>query len=154
MKKLATLINSALLCLSLAAPAFAQNIGIDKPAEAKITDLGRLISTGISVVIIVSGILVFVYLVWGGIEWLTSGGDKGKVEAARNRIVSALVGLAIIAASWALVRIIGYFFGIGAGLSGPLTNPKPFQKNQPLAPRSSQQGVATLLGITCVIRNL
>ncbi len=126
MKKLAALINSALLTLTLATPAFAQGtVGFEKPAEAKITDLGRLISTGISVVIIVSGILVFVYLVWGGIEWLTSGGDKGKVEAARNRIVNALVGLAIIAASWALVRIIAYFFGVEAGLS-TFTIPKPY----------------------------
>lgn len=128
MKKLATLINSALLSLTLATPAFAQGtgtVGFEKPAEAKITDLGKLISTGISVVIIVSGILVFVYLVWGGIEWLTSGGDKGKVESARNRIVSALVGLAIIAASWALVRIIAYFFGVDAGLS-TFTIPKPY----------------------------
>ncbi|MBI2325886.1 hypothetical protein HYU91_00700 [Candidatus Collierbacteria bacterium] len=78
-----------------------------------------------SVVIIVSGILVFVFLVWGGIEWLTSGGDKTKVENARNRIVSALVGLAIIAASWALVRIIAYFFGVDAGLS-TFTIPKPY----------------------------
>ena len=128
MKKLATLINSALLSLTLATPAFAQGtgtVGFEKPAEAKITDIGKLISTGISVVIIVSGILVFVFLVWGGIEWLTSGGDKGKVENARNRIVSALVGLAIIAASWALVRIIAYFFGVDAGLS-TFTIPKPY----------------------------
>jgi hypothetical protein len=128
MKKLATLINSALLSLTLATPAFAQGtgtVGFEKPAEAKITDIGKLISTGISVVIIISGILVFVFLVWGGIEWLTSGGDKTKVENARNRIVSALVGLAIIAASWALVRIIAYFFGVDAGLS-TFTIPKPY----------------------------
>ncbi len=127
MKKLASLISSALATLTLATPALAQGgtVGFEKPAEAKITDLGRLISTGISVVIIISGILVFVFLVWGGIEWLTSGGDKGKVEAARNRIVNALVGLAIIAASWALVRIIAYFFGIEAGLS-TFTIPKPY----------------------------
>ena len=79
----------------------------------------------VSIALLLAGLILFVYLVWGGIEWLTSGGDKGKVEAARNRIVSALVGLAIIAASWALVRIIGYFFGIEAGLS-TFTIPKPY----------------------------
>lgn len=126
MKKLATLINSALLTLSLATPVLAQNIGMDKPVEAKITDLGRLISTGVSVIIIISGILVFVFLVWGGIEWLTSGGDKTRTQSAQSRITNALVGLAIIAASWALVRIIAYFFGVESGISGPLTIPKPY----------------------------
>ncbi len=126
MKKLATLANSAALTLALATPALAQNIGVGKPEEAKITDIGRLVSTGVNVAIIISGILVFVYLVWGGIEWLTSGGDKGKTEGAKNRITAALVGLAIIAASWALVRIISYFFGVDAGLNGTLSIPRPY----------------------------
>ncbi len=126
MKKLASLANAALMSLTLATPAFAQNIGIERPEQARIQDLGKLISTGVSVVIILSGILVFVYLVWGGIEWLTSGGDKGKTESARNRITAALVGLAIIASSWALVRIIAYFFGVESGIGGALTIPRPY----------------------------
>lgn len=127
MKKLTAVISSAVATLTLATPAFAQyNIGVSQPEQVKITDLGRLISTGISVAIILAGILVFVFLVWGGLEWIMSGGDKGKVEAARNRIVNALVGLAIIAASWALIKIIGYFFGIQAGIGGPLNIPKPY----------------------------
>ena len=126
MKKLAALTSAALGLLAQATPAFAQNIGVTQPTEAKITDLGRLVSTGVSVVIIVSGILVFVYLVWGGLEWLTSGGDKGKTESARNRITAALVGLAIIAASWALVQIIGYFFGVQTALGGSFTIPRPY----------------------------
>lgn len=129
MKKIATAVSSTLATLAAATPVLAQNIGVGKPEQAHITDIGRLISSGINVVIIISGILVFIFLVWGGIEWLTSGGDKGKTEAARNRITAALVGLAIIAASWALVRIIAYFFGVDAGLTsgGTLTIPRPFQ---------------------------
>ncbi len=126
MKKFAALTSAALGLLMSVSPSLAQNIGIEKPNEAKIQDLGKLISTSVSVVIILSGILVFVYLVWGGLEWLTSGGDKTKTENARNRITAALVGLAIIAASWALVQIIGYFFGVQAGIGGSLTIPKPY----------------------------
>lgn len=127
MKKLASIASSAVALLTLATPVFAQyNIGVTQPEQVRITDLGRLISTGISVAIILAGILVFVFLVWGGLEWIMSGGDKGKVEAARNRIVNALVGLAIIAASWALIRIIGYFFGVQAGIGGPLQIPRPY----------------------------
>lgn len=126
MKKLATLINTAALSLSMATPAFAQVIGVGKPAEAKITDIGRLVSTGISVAIVVSGILVFIFLVWGGLEWIMSGGDKTKTENARNRITAALVGLAIVAASWALVRIIAYFFGVEGGLESGFQIPKPY----------------------------
>lgn len=127
MKKIAALVSSTVATLTLAAPVFAQStINVGKPSEVQIVDLGKLISSGISVAIILAGILVFVFLVWGGLEWIMSGGDKGKVEAARNRIVNALVGLAIIAASWALIKMITYFFGVTTGIGGSLNIPKPY----------------------------
>ena len=98
--------------MSLIPQAYAASLDIIKPSNMKITDIGKLISSAISVAFIVAGILTFVFLVIGGIEWLTSGGDKTKTEQARNRITAALVGLAIIAASWALMQLISAFFGI------------------------------------------
>ncbi len=64
--------------------------------------------------IIFAGILVFVYMVWGGVEWLTSGGDKAKIESARAKITNALIGVAIIAASYAIWIVVLTFFGINA----------------------------------------
>ena len=100
--------------MSLISQALAAGgtIGVPQPTGMKITDIGVLISRGISVAFIVAGILTFAFLVMGGIEWLTSGGDKTKTETARNRITAAVVGLAIVAASWALMKLIAYFFGV------------------------------------------
>jgi hypothetical protein len=100
-------------------------IGVPQPTGMKITDIGVLISRIISVTFIVAGILTFAFLVFGGIEWLTSGGDKSKTESARNRITAAVVGLAIVAASWALMQLISYFFGVDV-FSGNITIPKPY----------------------------
>ena len=113
--------------LSLIPTAWAApEIGVPKPDQVRITDLGRLVASAISVAILIAGILVFVYLVWGGIQWITSGGDKGKTEEARNRITSALVGLAIVAASWALIKIIAYFFGVQGVFEGGVPIPRPY----------------------------
>ncbi len=76
------------------------------------TCVGPLISNAISVAFIVAAIATFVYLVIGGIEWLTSGGDKTNIEKARNRITAALIGLAIVAASYAIYILVLDFFGI------------------------------------------
>lgn len=76
------------------------------------TCVGPLISNAISVAFIVAAIATFVYLVIGGIEWLTSGGDKTNIEKARNRITAALVGLTIVAASYAIYMLVLNFFGI------------------------------------------
>lgn len=111
MKKIASLTSLVTLALS-ATPAFAQNLGIPKPPGFQIEDLGLFVSKLVGAALIISAILVFVYLVWGGIQWITSGGDKGKTEEARNRITAALVGLAIVAAAWAVIQLVTYFFGI------------------------------------------
>jgi hypothetical protein len=64
--------------------------------------------------IIIGGIALFVMLVAGGIEYLTSGGDKAKLESAQKRITSAVIGVAIIASSFAIWKLALYFFGIDA----------------------------------------
>lgn len=128
MKKVLALASSTLTYLSITAPAFAQNIGVELPNQAKITDLGYLISTAINVVIIVAGIIVFVMLVWGGIAYMISGGDKTKTEEARNRITYALIGLAIVAAAWALTVVINTFFGTGAGVGNTFNIPPAYQE--------------------------
>ena len=76
------------------------------------TCIGNFISNMVDLGIMVAGFAVLVYLVWGGIEWITSAGDKTKTEVARNRISNAITGLAIVVISWALWKIILYFFGI------------------------------------------
>ena len=50
-------------------------------------------------------LLVFMYLIWGGIDWITSGGDKGKTEGARNKITAAVIGLIVLAAAYAILQI-------------------------------------------------
>jgi hypothetical protein len=76
------------------------------------TCIGNFISNMVGMGIIVAGIAVLAYLVWGGIEWITSAGDKTKTESAQKRLTNAIVGLAIVVVSWALWKIVLYFFGV------------------------------------------
>ena len=103
----------------------AADITIGQPTNVKITDLGQLISAAVGTLLIISALLAFVFLILGGIQWITSGGDKGKTEEARNRITAALVGLAIVAAAWAIVQLISTFFGIDI-FGGTKTLPKAY----------------------------
>jgi hypothetical protein len=76
------------------------------------TCIGNLVSNGVSIAFIVAAIAFFVFLVVGGLEWLTSGGDKTKIEQARSMISNALIGLTIIAVSYAVFTLVLDFFGI------------------------------------------
>jgi hypothetical protein len=97
----------------LATPVFAQDIGIpsDISNTFQITDISTFIGAILQLMFIIAGILVFVFLVWGGVQWITSGGDKAQTQAARDRITAALVGLAIVALAYAITRLLELFFG-------------------------------------------
>lgn len=74
-----------------------------------------LISQGISAILglmtVAAGIwFIFMFLI-GGYTWMTSFGDKHKLEEARNRIVNALIGLVIVVSAWGITALAGKFFG-------------------------------------------
>lgn len=103
----------------------APDLSIGKPDNVAITNIGTLIQGIVQGAIVVAALLVFMFLIWGGIQWITSGGDKGKTQEARDRITAALVGLAVVASAWAIMLIISYFFGINI-LDGNITPPRAY----------------------------
>jgi len=106
--------------MKLISPLYAQDSLVPINTEINRTNffgykcIGDLISKGVDLIIIVSGVSFFVLLVWGGVEWMTAGSDKGHVENAQKRITNALIGLTIVAAAWAIWNIALTFFGIEA----------------------------------------
>jgi succinate dehydrogenase/fumarate reductase cytochrome b subunit len=74
--------------------------------------VGSLISSIVGVIFIFGFCLALLYLLLGGIQWITSGGDKAGLEGARNKITNAIIGLVILGASWAIFTLVGSFFGI------------------------------------------
>ncbi len=70
------------------------------------SDPNSLIKNGVNTVFVVAAAIVFAYLVWGAISWITSGGDKSKVEVARNRITSAVIGLLVLVSVWAIFNLV------------------------------------------------
>ncbi len=84
------------------------------PGTGFATSIGGLLNGVLSFVMVIAALLVFFYLIWGGIEWITSGGDKGKTENARNKITAAVIGLIVLAASYAILQLILNFLGFGS----------------------------------------
>lgn len=74
-------------------------------------ELGTLISNLIAVAIIIAALMTFFYLILGGLQWLTSGGDKAGIEQARSRITSAFIGLFLVMAAWVIMTLTADFFG-------------------------------------------
>ena len=90
-----------------------------------INDFGKLVSAIVGTLLIVAALLAFLFLILGGIQWITSGGDKAGMEAARNKITHAIVGLIIVGAAWAIMILVQNFLGITI-IGGSVSFPKPF----------------------------
>lgn len=91
--------------------------GIDIGPQGQFAQLGSLtpaslVSGAIRLILMVAALLFFFMLVIGGIQWIVSGGDKAKSEESRKRITSALVGLAIVFAAWAIAQLINTLFNV------------------------------------------
>lgn len=73
---------------------------------------GSFLSGILSAVMVIAVLLVLLYLLWGAIEWITSGGDKGKTEKARDKMTQAVIGLIVLAASLTIIALAQSFLGI------------------------------------------
>jgi len=71
---------------------------------------GSLVGGIIAILLAIVTIGSLAVLIWGAIQWISSGGDKAKVEAARNTIIAAVVGLVIAFLAFAIVNVILFIF--------------------------------------------
>jgi uncharacterized protein YacL len=123
-KKLFVPISGLFTYLSLPLLAFAQTpVSIDPcvtgtTGVAKVLcglgedQAGTTIRNVVVFLVIVAVLFALIYLLYGGIKWITSKGEKTEVEAARNHIVAAILGLIVVMLAVFILSIILSAFGI------------------------------------------
>ncbi len=124
------------------------------PGSVAETTLEQIIQFAITFLFATGVIFAIAFLIYGGIRWIISGGNKEKVEAARGHIVAAIVGLVIIAAAFlifaAIFQILGARNPITEGLCIPTLQhpfcPTPTPTPPPATPTATPS--AELTGTT------
>ena len=71
-----------------------------------------LIKSLIGLSFVLASIIFIFILIMGAIQWISSGGDKGAVQSAQGKITNAVIGLVILFSLFALLRVVGDFFGL------------------------------------------
>lgn len=126
MKKVSAALGTLSLLAYSALPAFAQ-VQIDPCASGRSgggtnfealcnlnsSSIPRIVQTVVTVLLIAAVLIALFFLIWGGIRWITSGGDKGKVEEARKHIVAAIIGLIVAFLAYFILQVVLGFFGLG-----------------------------------------
>ena len=82
--------------------------------KPELKDFGSIISALLPYLFTGAGLLLLLYLIYGGISLMLSGGDPKAIQSARDKITGALVGFMIVFISYWLVQIVGKILGIEA----------------------------------------
>lgn len=86
---------------------------VNAPSEVPTGGLEKgetILKNGITIFLILAVTFALVMMIWGGISWITSNGDKAKIQSARNKLIFAILGLILAFLSFAIIMFIGDFF--------------------------------------------
>lgn len=86
--------------------AFTNYSGSVEQLEFAEGNLLQLISQIVNVVLIIVGILAVMYLVYGGILYLTAGGNPESAAKGRTAITNAIIGIVIIVLALAIYNFV------------------------------------------------
>ncbi len=67
---------------------------------------GNIIQLLTNILFMLAVVLTLIFIIYSGIQWTISGGDKQKIQQARARLTFSIIGLIIVAASFLIVNII------------------------------------------------
>lgn len=79
---------------------------------AAFNSLGDVITAILPVVISISGLALFAYLIMGGIKYITSGGDDKAIMEAKKILTNAIIGMIIVFVAFWIVRILETVLGL------------------------------------------
>lgn len=94
-----------------------QNSGASSATTIKgplaINSLADLINRLNIFIIPLASIILFGVLVWGGYDFLMSGGSDEKISAGKAKITTALIGFILLVFSYFFTTVVATIFGLG-----------------------------------------
>ena len=97
MIKIYRIIFIFLLFLAIANTGLAYQLADLPPGEPVTFDeVNRLIEQIANFMVVTSVLLAIIYIIWGGITYMSAGSDTTKVTEAQTRIKNGIIGAAIV----------------------------------------------------------
>lgn len=95
--------------------------------EGSTSAVEKLFSNVLVMLTIVAGLAFTLFFLLGGLNWITAGGDKGKIDKAKGMMTNGAIGLIIIALSYSIAWIVGKAIGIDILNPGTIINGLTFK---------------------------
>jgi len=101
-----------LISLTIPGPSLTP-VKIEAPAGVPTgIGLGPLISAIIGVLLLIGVVLSLMFMLYGGLYWTQSKGDKETLDRARRIILYAIIGLIVMSLSFVIVTVVSQALGV------------------------------------------
>lgn len=98
--------------MNLLTKVYAQNTEIQKPSIG-ITSLADAFALAINVVMGVGISLTIIFLILGGIQYMTAKGDQKAAQEARTSLTNAIIGFIVVIGAFTIRTILLNLIGAG-----------------------------------------
>lgn len=98
------------------APAVALAQGIQNPIKG-CNQLGECLAQLIRGVLALVGVLAVGFIVYGGLLYITAGGNDDQIRQGKNAITGAIVGIILVGLAFAIVEFV--YRALGGDGGGP-----------------------------------
>jgi len=76
------------------------------------SDTSTIVGNIIGAILGLVGIIFFALTLYAGVYWMTARGDSARVDTAKNTLESAIIGLIIVVAAYAIVSFVFNRLGV------------------------------------------
>jgi ABC-type cobalamin transport system permease subunit len=94
-------------------------VGLQKASpsdtEADVATIGSVVSiikNLITAIVALAGVVLFIMLIVGGMNFLLAGGDQKKLEKAKGTITSAFAGFILLISAYLILKLIEIITGV------------------------------------------
>ena len=89
-----------------------EGYGSTKEGSGVVTNIpsaiGKIVGAGLAFI----GVIFLILMIYGGFTWMFARGNEQEVAKAKNLIYSAVIGLIIVLAAYAITRYLGQALGL------------------------------------------
>ncbi len=97
---------------TIEAPVAAWEVGTGTGVSAFSGPFLKIINNTLGFLTTLAGLIFLIMLITAGLNWVSSGGDKSKVEASRNQMTNAAIGLIVIIGAYGIAGVVGRVLGL------------------------------------------
>jgi hypothetical protein len=85
---------------------------MSNPGPAGLPQLQQIVVRMINLIVPLAFVALTIMLIYGGIRYLTSGGDQNSIKSAGQTVTWAILGILFLALAFVFLQIIKAFTGV------------------------------------------